>query len=321
MSKLVKLNESALLAAGLPRDFVETMRHLVRQAGAITFDTTLPEVASMTDGLTPIVNGLTITLTATNQNVSILETDTTEQPFIDTSIKRRLDEMQAELERGNIGRATMAREISLLRDDLGMYESGQVETGSSIRFKLGVSTLSGSNTGDQTLASLGAAALAGSSTQAFSTAALTAAGLVTVNSGQIKFPATQNNSADPNTLDDYEEGTWTATFTTSGTQPTTPPTSTSRYTKIGRVVTAHMVIANFTVSGATGNISVAGLPFTAAYPATGAVWSWAMGATPMVARIDTGTTSMQLATQIDNNGIPVTNGAAQYLYATVSYLA
>jgi len=30
------------------------------------------------------------------------------------------------------------------------------------------------------------------------------------SAGQIKFPATQNASADANTLDDYEEGTWTA---------------------------------------------------------------------------------------------------------------
>ncbi len=30
-----------------------------------------------------------------------------------------------------------------------------------------------------------------------------------LGSGQITFPATQNPSADANTLDDYEEGTWT----------------------------------------------------------------------------------------------------------------
>ena len=35
------------------------------------------------------------------------------------------------------------------------------------------------------------------------------AGLITIAAGQIKFPSTQNASADANTLDDYEEGTFT----------------------------------------------------------------------------------------------------------------
>jgi hypothetical protein len=39
--------------------------------------------------------------------------------------------------------------------------------------------------------------------------AVTPAGVVDLVKGQIKFPATQNASADANTLDDYEEGTWT----------------------------------------------------------------------------------------------------------------
>ena len=44
----------------------------------------------------------------------------------------------------------------------------------------------------------------------FSTAGLAITGLTDISaatSGQIKFPATQNASADANTLDDYEEGT------------------------------------------------------------------------------------------------------------------
>ena len=32
---------------------------------------------------------------------------------------------------------------------------------------------------------------------------------VALESGQLQFPATQNPSADPNNLDDYEENTWT----------------------------------------------------------------------------------------------------------------
>ena len=56
--------------------------------------------------------------------------------------------------------------------------------------------------------------------------------LVQVNG--IKFPATAVASADPNTLDDYEEGTWTPSagnFTVSGSS-----TLTGVYTKSGRIV-------------------------------------------------------------------------------------
>src|SRR3990167_1606815 len=57
-------------------------------------------------------------------------------------------------------------------------------------------------------------------------------------SGQIAFPATQNASADANTLDDYEEGTWTPVFTfaTPGDLSVAYSTQQAIYTKIGRVV-------------------------------------------------------------------------------------
>jgi hypothetical protein len=52
------------------------------------------------------------------------------------------------------------------------------------------------------------------------------------------FPATQVASADPNTLDDYEEGTWTAAITAAGggSQTYTMTSATASYTKIGNVV-------------------------------------------------------------------------------------
>jgi len=65
-----------------------------------------------------------------------------------------------------------------------------------------------------------------------------------------------------NLLDDYEEGTWTATLEGSTTNPTTPVTVSGTYTKIGRLV---YVTANFggvTTSGAAGGIRITGLPFT-----------------------------------------------------------
>jgi hypothetical protein len=77
--------------------------------------------------------------------------------------------------------------------------------------------------------------------------------------GGITFPATQSASADANTLDDYEEGTWTPTqanFTVSGTS-----TLTGTYTKIGRVVYFNLSFAN-TGTIAFGVSCLITLPFT-----------------------------------------------------------
>ena len=68
----------------------------------------------------------------------------------------------------------------------------------------------------------------------------------------ITFPATQSASSDANTLDDYEEGTWTPNQG-SGLTVTGTFSSSGSYTKIGRVVT---IIA--TVQG-SGNISATAL--------------------------------------------------------------
>ena len=85
--------------------------------------------------------------------------------------------------------------------------------------------------------------------------------------GQIPFPATQNPSADANTLDDYEEGSWTPTFITTGTQPTgvTYSTQLGKYIKIGQCVLVWFRCTLSSVgTGGTGNGRVGGLPFVVA---------------------------------------------------------
>jgi len=74
----------------------------------------------------------------------------------------------------------------------------------------------------------------------------------------ITFPATQSASSDVNTLDDYEEGTWTpAVFSGTGTITAVSGT----YTKVG-----NRVICSFAFEcNSAGSISViSGLPFTSA---------------------------------------------------------
>jgi hypothetical protein len=65
-----------------------------------------------------------------------------------------------------------------------------------------------------------------------------------------------------NLLDDYEEGSFTATLT-SAVAPTSPPTASGRYTKIGRSVTVSIFIENGDTSGGSGVMRIDGLPFEA----------------------------------------------------------
>ena len=77
----------------------------------------------------------------------------------------------------------------------------------------------------------------------------------------ITFPATQSASTDANTLDDYEEGTWTATMVWA-TQGSGSGNVTGVYTKIGNVV--HLRAYPQAVKGsASGNFSITGIPFVA----------------------------------------------------------
>lgn len=83
--------------------------------------------------------------------------------------------------------------------------------------------------------------------------------------GQIKFPATQNPSADANTFDDYvEKLPWTPTIVSSGGGAPTYTTNTGEITKEGNLVTGSFLIV---LSGlgtlAAGTVTIAGLPYTA----------------------------------------------------------
>lgn len=83
----------------------------------------------------------------------------------------------------------------------------------------------------------------------------------------IDFPATQNPSTDPNTLDDYEEGAWTPAITFSTPGDLSVAYAGFRqgdYTKIGREVIArfNIVTSTFTHTTASGSLQITGLPFT-----------------------------------------------------------
>ena len=81
-----------------------------------------------------------------------------------------------------------------------------------------------------------------------------------IDADGLKF---NTDTAAANALDDYEEGTWTPTYTSSSTDPTfTPNLQDGLYTKIGRVVYASFRLRGAISGTKTGNLRLSGLPFT-----------------------------------------------------------
>jgi hypothetical protein len=141
----------------------------------------------------------------------------------------------------------------------------------------------------------------------------------------IAFPASQNASSDANTLDDYEEGTFTATLTGDVSNPTTPVTVNAKYTKIGNVVTIAIGYENVNTSGASGAVSIQGLPFAPSdFRAVGTVGFY-VGVNftgTLIGIVSTGATNLEYYS-INSGGIwtPATHnaGSARYFWATMTY--
>lgn len=96
--------------------------------------------------------------------------------------------------------------------------------------------------------------------------ALTAQALLDISgaaAGQIKFPAAQNASAGANTLDDYEEGTWTPSDASGAGLAFT--VAAASYTKVGRMVQVDLDFT-FPATGSGANTQISGLPFTSTTP-------------------------------------------------------
>lgn len=104
-------------------------------------------------------------------------------------------------------------------------------------------------------------------------AATTSGAVVTgvASADGLAFPATQVPSADANTLDDYEEGTFTPALKFGGNSTgMTYSKQEGTYTKIGRIVYFQINIALTAKGSSTGAATITVLPFTAAAsPITG----------------------------------------------------
>ncbi len=80
----------------------------------------------------------------------------------------------------------------------------------------------------------------------------------------ITFPATQSASTDANTLDDYEEGTWTPGFAFGGgaTGIVYAAATGGRYVKIGRFVHLTGFLSTSNKGSSTGTATLTGIPFS-----------------------------------------------------------
>jgi hypothetical protein len=88
-------------------------------------------------------------------------------------------------------------------------------------------------------------------------------GVLQVSNG-ISFPATQSASSDANTLDDYEEGTFSPSFSGSGGSAGAAAIAavSGRYTKTGRIVTVNLEFYITNKGSWTGDFRITNLPFT-----------------------------------------------------------
>jgi hypothetical protein len=132
-----------------------------------------------------------------------------------------------------------------------------------------------------------------------------------------------------NKLDDYEEGTWTPTYTTNGTDFTsvTYGFANGAYTKIGRKVTCsvNMRTSAITIGSASGDVLLGGLPFQvdgSTYEAIAIGTAFAVN-NPSGLRINNNTTNASLQKGYDNTHILVsdmsTGGANNYIALVFTY--
>ena len=156
---------------------------------------------------------------------------------------------------------------------------------------------------------------------------VTLAEIATVAKG-VAFPATQVASSDANTLDDYEEGTFTATATVGGSS-TTQSNSAGFYTKIGRICHITCRVTLTSLGSGTGTFLVS-LPFTASnhsvpsgtllhYGLNFAGSSGTITANQVYAIATANAASFSLATSFGGSTLQVNTGA-QYLANNTDFM-
>lgn len=141
----------------------------------------------------------------------------------------------------------------------------------------------------------------------------------------ITFPATASLSTNANTLDDYEEGTWTPTLTGSGGAPTISyAVRTGSYIKIGRMVTVFVTLRWTSLSGGSGVLLINNLPFVGAADSDecgGTIGLTVGWTTPAVqVQVDSTSANLYFFRNTANTNSPIGDiGSGSYLNCSICY--
>ena len=108
-------------------------------------------------------------------------------------------------------------------------------------------------------------------------------------------------SSDPNTLDDYEEGTFTPVISGDGGTDgswSSGGSHTGTYRKVGTLVYIAVQVSGTPDEAGTGNLQITGLPYTSAQAAGGHGQALALGA---LFDWDIGDTAYQIGCRVNDN--------------------
>jgi len=175
-----------------------------------------------------------------------------------------------------------------------------------------------------------------SSTPSFGTTIGVGGATAAASGAGITFPATQSASSDANTLDDYEEGTWTPTLIGSSSNPTvTYSYQRGTYVKIGSLVSVSCQLGWSANSGGSGYAQIGGFPFTpsmnsndwssGAVSETGVNMTWGSGYTQVAIEVKNGS-ALAAVTQMGSTKdqavfAPSAMGSSGYLIFQCTYKA
>ena len=215
-----------------------------------------------------------------------------------------------------------------LTERLRISSGGDVRIGTGKKFIFEDGTATGNSlyrdaaTGDTVLTGATDIVLSTSSTpQAMR---ITSGGVINSYYG-IAFPnqSAGSGTVSSSTLDAYEEGTWTPSVISSGTNPTVTYISRSgNYVRIGKSISVWCKIQIATSTGGTGNLIISGLPYTVNVDADecGGSIGLALGFTvnPTVLQADGGTTIVYVMANVANS--PITDLDFTYLRFNINYL-
>jgi hypothetical protein len=148
---------------------------------------------------------------------------------------------------------------------------------------------------------------------------------ITVPQGQLEFPLTQNPSSNANTLDDYEETTWTPALTFGGGSTGITYTSRAgRAIKVGKKVTAWCRGVLSSKGSSTGTALMTGLPYTSETFTNcffmGPLFLSGLGATGFALIISSGTS----VTLLNGAGTTLTDASfsnTSEIFFTIEYMA